>query len=83
MIDLDALEMGWDDDDHISFGMVRPLVAELRASRKVVEAASDVASECDHSEDARGFCVGHGGITRLPCEFATLSAALAELDALK
>ena len=46
----------------------------------VVDAAREVLSPCDDSEDARGYCVGHGLVLRLPCEFATLRAALDALE---
>jgi hypothetical protein len=45
-------------------------------AQKLAEAADGVLSPCDDSEKARGYCVGHGGITRLPCEFAELRVAL-------
>ena len=48
---------------------------------KLAEAASGVWSPCDlETEKERGFCMGHGGCRRLPCEFGELREAL---DALK
>lgn len=40
----------------------------------LMEWVPEVLSDCDDSEAARGYCVGHGGITRLPCPFAELRA---------
>src|SRR5947208_583806 len=30
MTDLEVLELEWDDDDHISFGLIKPLIQRLR-----------------------------------------------------
>jgi hypothetical protein len=47
---------------------------------KLMNAAKGVLSPCDDSEKDRGYCMGHGGMTRLPCEFAELRAVIGEIE---
>lgn len=47
---------------------------------KLLEAAKSVLSPCDDSEKRRGYCCGHGGLRRLPCEFAELRAVVERIE---
>lgn len=83
MIDLDALELpkGEPNDGyvHVETKAYRALIAELRASRKVVEAAAAIprlkVSLGSSWEREKYAAVGE--------QFKALYAALAELEALK
>lgn len=51
------------------------LVAALR------EALALVYTPCELEEAGRAYCVGHGGITHLPCEWEGAAKALADTEA--
>lgn len=60
---------------------IKKLRFMLDSATKVVQAAVDVLTDCDmESEKERGFCMGHGGCYRLPCEYDELRKAIKEFN---